>query len=274
MATHSALRPNSAVRLLAAAAAAGLMFFGLSCQFHADDEAAESRNTATLLEDETELPVVPAEQLLPLEPQQRTFKIVAGDNRGDLMPMVLREARRGDPGDPGEPGEWVLEMDDLNILFLERDDDGNVLIVRMDLPREGYMIMYQPPVRLIPSRITPDLRIEERAQASVHDPQTGQLQHTGDVTHNIKRVTRTRFDTPDGPQQGYMVITEHAIALGPANVELEMEAGYLPGDGMVYRHIRYTITRLGIFGNTTRRTAILVDEPAPPAPRPPNPSPI
>ena len=261
----------NAVRLLTAAAAAGLIFAAPSCKLprdSADANATESRNTITLREHDTELPIVPAEQLLPLEPQQRTFQIVAGDNRGDLMPMILREARQAQPGEPGEPGEWVLEMDDLNVLVLEKDEEGNVLIVRMDLPRDGYMIVYQPPVRLIPSRITPDLRVEERSQASVHDPQTGQLQHTGDVTHTIKRVTRTRFDTPEGTQQGYMVITEHAIALGLANVEMEMEAGYLPGDGLVYRHIRYTITRLGIFGDTTRRTAILVDDQAPPAPTP------
>lgn len=279
MATHFSLQ------LLIVAVAAGLFVTSNSCQLAMDAEAAETHRAANaqrtdapptadrdtpeepedLPEQESDLPVVPAEQLLPLEPQKRTFEIVAGDDRGDLMPMILREARQeepseaGAPGAPGEPGEWVLEMDDLNILFLEKDDEGNVLIVRMDLPREQYMIVYDPPVRLIPSRLVPDLRVEEYAQARVYDPQTRELQHTGEVTHTIKRVTRARFDTPDGLQEGYMVITEHAIDLGPADIELEMEAGYLPGDGLVYRHIRYTVTRLGIFGNTTRRTAILVE---------------
>jgi hypothetical protein len=244
----------AALRLLSAASAAGLCLVAGSCRLPANaDAAAPPRNTATAPERQTELPAVPAQELLPLEPQQRTFEIVAGANRGDRVPMILREARQG------EPGAWVMEMDDLNILFLEEDDEGNVLILRMDLPREDFIIVYNPPVRLIPSRLTPDLRVEEYSQASVLDPQTGELQHTGEVTHTIKRVTRTSFDTPQGVQQGYMVITEHEIELGPANVELEMEAGYLPGDGMVYRHIRYTITRLGIFGTTTRRTAILVD---------------
>jgi hypothetical protein len=241
-------------RLLTAASAAGLILAAGSCRLPTDVDAADRpQNTTTVPERQTDLPVVPAQQLLPLEPQQRTFEIVAGDNRGHRMPMILREARRG------EPGEWVMEMDDLNILFLEEDDEGNVLILRMDLPREKFVIVYDPPVRLIPSRVTPDLHVEEYARASVLDPQTGKLQHTGEVTHTIKRVTRTRFDTPKGVQKGYMVITEHVIKLGPADVELDMEAGYLPGDGMVYRHIRYTITRLGIFGTTTRRTAILVD---------------
>ena len=45
-------------------------------------------------------------------------------------------------------GTWVLEMDDLTTLYLRRDEEGNVLVVRMDLPREGYAVVYTPAVTL------------------------------------------------------------------------------------------------------------------------------
>jgi hypothetical protein len=202
---------------------------------------------------EMDLPMVPAEEILPLVAQRRMFEIVEGDGRGQRMPLVLR------PAATGERGTWVLEMDDLTTLYLERDASGNVLVVRMDLPGEGYAIVYQPPVRLIPSRLHPELRIEEQSQARVLDLATNALEHQGPALHTIKSVTRTRFDTPGGEQEGYMVVIEHSINLRGANLSLDLEGGYLPGEGMVYRRLRYTIMRIGLFGSTTRRTAVVVE---------------
>jgi hypothetical protein len=201
-----------------------------------------------------ELPTVPAEEILPLEAQRRMFEIVEGDERGQRMPMVLR------PAAAGERGTWVLEMDDLTTLYLTRDEAGNVLIVRMDLPHEGYAVVYNPPVRLIPSTLHPELRVEEESQAQVLDLATGSLEQEGPALHTIRSVTRTRFDTLDGEQEGYMVVIEHSIKVRQADLSMELEAGYLPGEGMVYRRLRYTILRLGVFGSTTRRTAVVVDE--------------
>jgi hypothetical protein len=248
------LRSFSALRVLAGLMAA--MVVMSSCQRPTEQDRLPTHLPADPPKGaapEEELPMVPAEQILPLVEQRRIFEIVEGDERGKRLPMVLR------PAAPDERGTWVMEMDDLTTLFLTRDEAGNVLVVRMDLPREGYAIVYTPPVRLIPSRIHPELRVEETSQAQVLDLATGSLEHEGEATHTIKSVTRTRFDTPGGEQEGYMVVIEHSIDLRGAHLTMELESGYLPGEGMVYRRVRYTIVRLGLFGSTTRRTAVVVE---------------
>lgn len=43
-------------------------------------------------------------------------------------------------------------------------------------------------------------------------------------------------------------------------LRLELKCDYVPSEGMVYRHMRHTIEKLGMSGNTTRRTAVLAEQ--------------
>lgn len=196
---------------------------------------------------------VRGEALLPLTERQRMFEIVEGDRRGELVNLVLRRTR------DGELGTHVLRMSDLNTLYLRRNDEGDVEVLRLDLPRENRAVVYEPAVRLIPGQVRPRLRVEEAGLARVYDLETGEFQRRGAVQHAVKEVSRARFHTPGGEQAGYMVVIEHSIDLDLGELRMEMECGYVPGEGMVYRHLRYTIEKLGLFGSTTRRTAVLAE---------------
>jgi hypothetical protein len=252
------LRPALAVLIAAVASAA------ISCQ--------ESDFTSDLpqplleaeVEVETELrseaqsrveQAIRAQDLLPLEPRTRLFQIIDGDRIGEKLPLSLR--RTG----PQEPGQWVLEFSDLNMLYLRVRAEGDVEIVRLDLPAEGHAVVYSPPVRMLPAHIRPHIHIEEQSVARVYDLETGKLKHTGQVTHKVRFASRSRLVTEVGAWDGYLIPVEHEIDLGAANVQLHLVAGYVPGLGIVYRRMDYTRLVLGIFGQTERRTAVLAEEP-------------
>lgn len=197
---------------------------------------------------------VRGEQLLPLSERRRWFRIVEGDRSGERVPLTLRKAREG------EAGEWVLALSDLNRLHLRRGPSGGLEVVRLELPREQRAVEYEPAVPLIAGRIVPQTRVEMTGLARVYDLETGELSRTGRFEHTVAEVTRSRFNTPAGEREGYMVVVDHRVDLDLGQLQLNLEGGFVPGEGLVYRHVRYTIDKLAFFSETTRRTAVLAEE--------------
>lgn len=209
--------------------------------------AAQTRETNTIR----------AEHLLPLAPQSRTFKMIDGERVDELVTLSLRRAVAQ------EHGEWVLDFADFDKVYLSTDDRGSLTIVRIDLLEDSYAVVYDPPVRLLPSEIRPHVRIEERSVARVYDLNTGRLKHTGQVTHRVRYASRSRFTTPVGQFDGYLIPVEQEIDLGNASVIIDLAGGYVPDLGMVYRRMDYTREGFfGLFGETKRRAAVLAEEPS------------
>jgi hypothetical protein len=204
--------------------------------------------------DERKVPTVPGERLLPLTERTRSFRILSGDGVGNRVTQKLR------PAEESEPGDWVLNFDSLNVLYLRRTEGGAIEMVRMDLPREDRAVVYQPAVRLIPPRLRPRLTEVGTGLARIYYLDTGERRRVGAFRHEIEEVSRARFGVPNGPVAGFLVVLDHEIDVDFGKVRLELEGGYVPGEGLVYRHMRYTKEKLGLFGETLRRTAVL-DEP-------------
>lgn len=235
-----ALRGPTAVVLVA-----GLALAAISCGVLSLGQQALSSERA-----------IRAEHLLPLEARTHVFQIIDGDRRGEQVPLSLRRP------EADEPGEWVLQFSDLNTLYLRTDAEGNVMILRLDLPEEDYAVTYDPPVRMLPAEIRPHERIDEQSTASVWSLESGELEHTGQVSHKVKFATRTRLLTEAGVWDGYVVPIEHEIDLDQADVQIDLAGGYVPGLGLVYRRMHYTHQAFfGLFGESRYRAAVLAEEP-------------
>ena len=206
---------------------------------------------------EVEATAIQAERLFPLEPWVRTFEMVDGERLGEQLLLALRQA------EPEEPGEWVLEFGDLDTIYVQVDDEGSIELVRFDLPAEGFAVIYDPPVRLLPAEIRPHLRIEEESTVRVYDLETGELEHTGKAMHMVKFASRSRFVSDVGEWEGYLIPIEQAIDLPRAHIRIDLAGGYVPNIGLVYRRMDYTREPifLGLFGKTERRAAVLAEEP-------------
>ncbi|MEX2672300.1 MAG: hypothetical protein WD294_09350 [Phycisphaeraceae bacterium] len=199
-------------------------------------------------------PRVPGEQLLPLDERTRTFRIVEGDRAGERVTLTLRRAAEN------EVGDWVLTMTDLNVMHLRRTRAGAVEVLRLELPRENRAIDYQPAVRLIPASVVPQARVEVTGIARISNLETGEQVRSGRFSHQVDQVTRSRFNTQAGERVGYLVVVDHQVDLDLGQLQLSLEGGFVPGQGMVYRHMRYTIDKLFVFSETTRRTAVLAED--------------
>lgn len=229
------------------------LIFTAACSEALKTSAAQEPETR----DEVEAAAIQAEDLFPLEPWARRFKMVDGERVGEQLSLALREA------DPDEPGEWVLEFGDLDTLYMQADEEGNIELVRFDLAAEDFAVVYDPPVRLLPAEIRPHLRIEEESTVRVYDLESGELEHTGEVTHRVKFASRSRFVSDVGEWEGYLIPIEQEIDLPQAQVRIDLAGGYVPDLGLVYRRMDYTREPifLGLFGKTERRAAVLAEEP-------------
>lgn len=198
-------------------------------------------------------PTIPAEELMPLTERTQAFQIIEGDKVGDRVTQTLRRTRGN------EPGQWVLSFNGLNRLYVRRTTGGEIEMVRLDLPRENRAVTYEPAVRLIPATLHPDFIGEVRGLARIYDLETGEQIRTGRYQHELEQVSRASFHTPEGRREGYLIVIDHLVDVDFGEVRLGLEAGYLLGEGMVYRHMRYTIKKLGLFGSTLRRTAVIAE---------------
>ncbi|WP_404296983.1 hypothetical protein [Halomonas sp.] len=194
---------------------------------------------------------VEAGELFPLVPGESTFEVVDGDGEGRQVLLELSAAE-------GE-GRWEVRFGDYNILHLSELSDGSVLLTGLDVLTQGQIVLYEPPVVLLPSRIVPDRKWSASGRATVVNRETREVEHTGEYQHQVMPITRERFATPSGDYEGFLVPLEQTIELeAQAVIRLWLDLGFFPGKGLVKRSMKFVVDKPMWFGSTTRRTAELV----------------
>ena len=194
-----------------------------------------------------EPPVEPA-TLLPLEAREDLFKVIEGEGTGEQIRQQLVES---------EEGVYVLTFGDRNRLFLTKDADGALVIARLELLDENKGVAYDPAVPLLPASIRPGRAYEYASQARVYDLETREVTHSGTARHRINEIARGQFDTDIGQTRGYLVTLDHRVNLPLATVTIDLEVGYEPGYGIVYRRMRSNVQKLGLFGESATRSAVI-----------------
>lgn len=194
---------------------------------------------------------IEAGELFPLVPGESTFEVVDGDGEGR---QVLLELSAAD----GE-GRWEVRFGDYNILHLSELSDGSVLLTGLDVLTQGQIVLYEPPVVLLPSRIVPDRTWSASGRATVVNRETREVEHTGEYQHRVMPITRERYVTAAGDYDGFLVPLEQTIELeAQAVIRLWLDLGFFPGKGLVKRSMKFVVDKPMWFGSTTRRTAELV----------------
>lgn len=120
-------------------------------------------------------------------------------------------------------------------------------------------VVFSPAVRLLPGTVRPGEESSSTVGFTIYRLSSGEQTRQGRSTHRVEKLTRTTFDTPRGRISGYLVRLVHVMDLDLAEVTIELRCGFAPGDGVVYRAMTYTEEKLGLFGDTTRRTAKIAE---------------
>lgn len=191
------------------------------------------------------------DELLPLQSRQRTFVITDGENEGQRLPLVLERAQRA--------GEWRLSIQGLNTLYLKRGPADRILLSRIDIPDANKAIVYYDPLPLLPADATA-AESEDQSPVDVFNLETGKKTASGTARQHIDRVRETTFHLPVGPTSGYLVEARQTVDLGDTTVRLNVDSGFVPGQGMVYRRLNYKIDAPLMFGSSSSRTVELAEQ--------------
>ena len=189
---------------------------------------------------------IPAENLISLDPRKATFKIVQGEGEGKLVPMTLKASTK--------EGEWSLAFENLYRLLIFRAPDGAVQVHSMELMERNERVEFQPAFVLIPARIKAGQRTRRSGRVQVYDIEAGNQAYSGSYTEIIKELSRSDFNTPTGTIDGYLLEYEFEIRLDYADIRIDLANGWSKDQRLIFWRSKRTVSKLGLFGETTQRS--------------------
>lgn len=198
------------------------------------------------------------QQLLPLEPSERVFRIAGGDGQEEA-PLVMAPLEE-------EADGWRLSLEGYNDVYLKRTEAG-IAITQVRIEEENKRIVFDEPVPLLPDELVPGEERQVHTQVRVYDLASGEHTHTGEVQHRLTARGPERFELPAGHMEGYRVELRQTMKFDLATLQVRLDTGYVPDQGIVQRRLNYEVKVLGLPFAESSRTAELAQAAAP-APTP------
>jgi len=193
---------------------------------------------------------VSLKKLIPLSTWNKQFKITEGKDRGKVVPLTLHRDR-------AKEGQWNLVFGDYAGILLRNDGSGGLTMERLDLFKSHSYVVYEPALPIFTADITPGGALRRQANFKMFDVETGRLKRAGRVTHWVKQVSSSRFDTPAGLIDGYFIEIDHRMDMPYAQLQMTLGLGCRLDDGPVFGSGNYTLTKLGLFTETKTASAAL-----------------
>jgi len=189
-------------------------------------------------------------ELIPLTTWNKQFKITDGKDRGRTVPLTFQR-------DAATEERWNLVFGDYAKIRIRSDAGHGLAMERLDLLKSRSYILYEPALPILTADITSGGAVRREASFKMFDIETGKLKRTGRVTHLVKQVSPSRFDTPAGLIDGYYIEIDHRMDMQYAQLNMKLGLGCRLDDGPVFGTGNYTLTKLGIFTETKTAAAAL-----------------
>jgi hypothetical protein len=187
--------------------------------------------------------------LIPLGTWNKQFKITEGKDRGKVVPLTLHR-------DAAAQGHGNLAFGDSAGILMHNHSGRGLVMERLDLFKSQSYIVYEPALPILASGIAPGHAIRREANFKMFD-ENGKLKRTGRVTHLVKTISPSQFDTPAGLIAGYYIEIDHHMDMRYAQLHMTLGLGCRLDDGPVFGSGQYTLTKLGIFRETKTAAAAL-----------------
>jgi hypothetical protein len=193
-----------------------------------------------------------ARHLIPLTSFQREFKITAGKDQGRRVALTSRP-------DLTNEKKSIIVFGDYAAVHLVRDQNGMLLLERLDLIKSHSYVVYEPSLPVLPVNLEAPGRFEQEAHYRMYNSETGRLKRSGRVTHSVQRISRSQFDTPAGPIDGFFVEMDHRMDMEYlSELRITLGLGCREGEGPVFGTGQYKVTRLGVFTETKKAAAGII----------------
>ena len=194
---------------------------------------------------------VTARELIPPVSWKKQFKITEGRDRGKVVPLTSQPDFKDDR-------RWRLAFGNYAAVVLTRQPGGAVMMERLDLLNARSFVVYEPALLVLPSDISSAGLMWRQTGYKMYNLETGRLKRTGQVSHLVKRISSSQFDTPAGLMDGYYIEIDHRMDMEYySQLHLTLGLGFRLADGPVYGSGQYTVKKLGIFSETRTATAAL-----------------
>jgi hypothetical protein len=191
-------------------------------------------------------------ELIPLASWQWQFKITEGKDRGRIVPLISQPYLADD-------NRWQLTFGDYACILLVKNPGGALMIERLDLFQSRSYIVYEPALPVLPSDVNVLVGFTGlQTGYKMYSRDTGKLKRSGRVTHLVKRISRSQFDTPAGLIEGYYIELDHRMDMEyKSQLRLSLGLGFRLDEGPVYGAGQYTVRKLGLFTESKTAAAAL-----------------
>jgi hypothetical protein len=210
--------------------------------------------TAALAETVWPLPLtndISPSDLIPPSSWRKDFKITAGKDQGRLVPLISRPDQR-------DARRWQVIFGDYAAIHLLREPGGTLLMERLDLIKSRNYVVYEPALPVLPAALNGAATFQHDTGYKMFSLETGKLKRAGRITHRVKRISNSEFDTPAGPMNGYYIEIDHLMEMEYySQLRLTLGLGCRMDEGPIFGAGQYTITRLGFFSETKTAAAAL-----------------
>ena len=193
---------------------------------------------------------ITVKELIPLVGWQKQFRITEGKDRGKVVPLISQP-------DPADEKRWWLVFGDYAGLFLVKNPSGTLTMERLDLFKSRSYIVYEPALPVVPGdeNLSGSIRLAE-TRYKMYSRETGKLKRAGRVTHLVKQISHSQFDTPAGLIDGYYIEIDHRMDMEyNSTLHLTLGVGCRLDEGPVYGSGQYKLKKLGLFTETKTATA-------------------
>lgn len=195
---------------------------------------------------------VSLKELIPLATWNKQFKITDGKDRGKIVPLTFHR-------DGVREERWKLVFGDYAGVVMQNESGRGLMMERLDLIKSGSYIVYQPALPILTPDLASGSAARHIADFKMFDAESGKLKRTGRVTHLVKKVSPSRFDTPAGVIEGYFIEIDHRMDMSYAHLQMTLGLGCRLDEGPVFGSGQYTITKLGVFTETKTAAAALTN---------------
>jgi hypothetical protein len=193
---------------------------------------------------------ITVKELIPLVGWQKQFRITAGKDRGKVVPLISQP-------DPADEKKWWLLFGDYAGILLIKNPSGALTMERLDLFKSRSYIVYEPALPVLPGdeNLSGSIRLAETGY-KMYSRETDKLKRAGRVTHLVKQISHSQFDTPAGLIDGYYIEIDHRMDMEyNSTLHLTLGVGCRLDEGPVYGSGQYKLRKLGLFTETKTATA-------------------
>lgn len=176
-------------------------------------------------------------RLNPLKPAVATISYVEGSRKGKTARMVTKAA---------EGEAWEQTVESIRTMFLQQTDGQIVLPSEKDVD-ENVAITYDPPLVLLPAKVTAGHKHEGKSIMTVNNLKTGKERDKGPCHYSVELLGMQSIATPAGPIDAYLFRTVREIDLSLAKVKVTIHTAHAPERGIIMTRVEQNTRAIGLF---------------------------